>query len=47
MLKAKFNILVAFGTVGLVTSILVFGAAVNCFINYASAQQQQQFTAKL
>jgi hypothetical protein len=49
MLKAKFNILVAFGTVGLATAILVFGAAVNGFINYASAQQQQQqqFTAKL
>jgi hypothetical protein len=47
MLKAKFNILIAFGTVGLATALLIFGAAVNGFINYASAQQQQQFTAKL
>jgi hypothetical protein len=47
MLKTKFNILVAFGTVGLATALLIFGAAVNGFINYASAQQQQQFTAKL
>jgi len=47
MLKTKFNILVAFGTVGLTTALLIFGAAVNGFINYASAQQQQQFTAKL
>ncbi|MGA9149702.1 MAG: CHRD domain-containing protein [Candidatus Nitrosopolaris sp.] len=47
MLKTKFNIL-AFGTVGLATALLIFGAAVNGFINYASAQQQQQqFTAKL
>jgi CHRD domain len=46
MLKTKFNILAAFGTVGLATALLIFGAAVNGFINYASAQQQQ-FTAKL
>jgi hypothetical protein len=46
MLKTKFNIL-AFGIVGLATALLIFGAAVNGFINYASAQQQQQFTAKL
>jgi hypothetical protein len=44
-LKTKFNILVAFGIVGLATALLIFGAAVNGFINYASAQQQ--FTAKL
>ena len=48
MLKTKFNILIAFGTVGLATALLIFGAAVNGFINYAHAQQQQQqFTAKL
>lgn len=47
MLKTKFNILVAFGIVGLATALLISGAAVNGFINYASAQQQQQFTAKL
>jgi hypothetical protein len=49
MLKGKFNILVAFVTVGLASALLVFGTAVNGFINYASAQQQhqQQFITKL
>jgi hypothetical protein len=48
MLKAKFNILVAFGIAALATALLIFGAAVNGFNNYAPAQQQQeQFTAKL
>lgn len=46
MLKTKFNILIAFGTVGLATALLILVAAVNGFINYAHAQQQQ-FTAKL
>jgi hypothetical protein len=45
MLKTKFKLLVAFGAVGLATALLIFGAAVNGF--YVSAQQQQQFAAKL